>query len=773
MWNRLLAALEPFLYAFPIRLVVYHFRQSPVMMVLWLVFFLVVTGNFGVGLGIPYLFLDPEYLNQTGFVSFALVGFMTGGFIMAFHITSYINDGYQFTFLGTLKRPFARFALNNSIIPVLFVVTYVVCIVKFQTTYEYTSGWVIIKKLAGFFTGLFAMILGLVQYFKLTNLDAFKFLSNRIEQRIKKSNLTRRTLLNRLAKVKGQQVRVDSYIDFGFKRKPWYTAPTYLQKQVVSEVFNQNHLNAVLVSLGAVVLVFIVGWFGNYPWLQIPAAASAILTGTVVLLILGAVAFWSRGYTTLVVIGSLLVINFAHQKNWVGKAFEGLGLNYDAEPAPYSLDALNEHTTQDHYLADQAHTLEILENWRAKFPNEDKPKMVFICASGGGQRSALWTMTSLQASQQITQGALMDHAMLLTGSSGGLIGAAYYRELYRRSQLPEAHVSPEDSIYLNRISSDNLNPVIFSLLVNDLLFRYQTVTYRGQSHPKDRGVAFEEALNRNTEGMMDHPISFYREAEYAADIPMMFVSPSIVNDGRRLYISAQPVTYMCTAPQDSLPLVNEKVKGVDFARFFADQQGDSLRFLSALRMGATFPYITPNISLPSTPSIQIMDSGISDNFGVADIIRFILVFRQWINENTGGVVILSLRDSEKDEPLEGEEQRSLFNKAVSPVKYIYRNWSNVQDLNNDNQIELTQAYLQVPLDRVDLQFIPRAQVYDIEAEAFMEEPQHDEVSIQDRASLNWRLTTREKNGIRANINIEENQRELARLRQLLAPNAPN
>jgi hypothetical protein len=75
------------------------------------------------------------------------------------------------------------------------------------------------------------------------------------------------------------------------------------------------------------------------------------------------------------------------------------------------------------------------------------------------------------------------------------------------------------------------------------------------------------------------------------------------------------------------------------------QDADSLRFLSALRMNATFPYITPNVSLPSTPAMEIMDAGLSDNFGVSDAVRFLYVFRQWIGENTSGVILLSIRDT--------------------------------------------------------------------------------------------------------------------------------
>ena len=64
-------------------------------------------------------------------------------------------------------------------------------------------------------------------------------------------------------------------------------------------------------------------------------------------------------------------------------------------------------------------------------------------------------------------------------------------------------------------------------------------------------------------------------------------------------------------------------------------------------MSATFPYITPNTTLPTEPPIKIMDAGISDNFGLSDAIRFVFAYKDWIAENTSGIVFVSIRDSPK------------------------------------------------------------------------------------------------------------------------------
>ena len=59
---------------------------------------------------------------ETGFF---IMGLCTAGFTMAFHITCYINDGHRFTFVGTLPRPFTKFCINNSVIPLIFFAVYI------------------------------------------------------------------------------------------------------------------------------------------------------------------------------------------------------------------------------------------------------------------------------------------------------------------------------------------------------------------------------------------------------------------------------------------------------------------------------------------------------------------------------------------------------------------------------------------------------------------------------------------------------------------------
>src|SRR5690606_35304509 len=291
----------------------------------------------------------------------------------------------------------------------------------------------------------------------------------------------------------------------------------------------------------------------------------------------------------------LVFLNFLVGEDYFAKQYKAFGMDYDATPAEYSVEALRLHNDSAAFAEDKARTFPMLVNWRKKFPLAPKPKMVFLCVSGGGKRAALWTFNALQTADSLTNGKLMENSILITGASGGLIGASYFRELKLLQKTSD--INPYAPVYREKISADNLNPLIFTLLANDLLVGFTRFEYAGHNDLKDRAYTFEQQLNQSTDGLMDKSITAYDSLETRALIPMMILSPTIVNDGRKLYIASRPVSFLNEEITNYDKYEWPKYSGVDFQRLFANNGGDKLRFLSGLRMCATFPYITPNTTL--------------------------------------------------------------------------------------------------------------------------------------------------------------------------------
>jgi len=757
--------LKKFFYSFPVQLLVNNFKKNQVLLLCWLILFFVVTGNFGKLLGIPYLFLDPEYINKVDFWSFFIIGVTLGGFSMAFHITCYIVDSFRFSFLGTLSRPFSRFAFNNSIIPVIFLVVYIISIIRFQVQNEYSNPGLIAWQILGLLTGCLSMVVFLITYFRFTNQDIFKLITSNVDRQLRRSPISRANVLQRLDIARKKTIRVDSYLDIGFHTRQVNPNHGY-DKEAILKVFDQNHLNLVLIEVVIFLLILVLGIFRDYEIFQIPAAASVLLIFTIFIMFTGAVSYWFRGWSITVVILALVVLNLLIKNNIITSDYQAYGLDYHQEPAEYSLERLNSESRVSNRHQDRLNTLSILENWRAKFERSNPPKLVIITASGGGQRAALWAMKSLQVSDSITGGKLFNQAALITGSSGGVIGASYYRELaLQKSQGKDIDLN--HPMYLENISKDNLNPIIFSFLVSDLFIRFQSFEYGGFRYKKDRGYAFEQQLNKNTGYVLDKPLAAYKVPEQRAEIPMLFVAPTVINDGRKIFISPHSVSYMTSSNIYGKDSLNPEIKGIDFQRFFQAQKANNLRFLSALRLGASFPYITPNVHLPSSPPMEIMDSGISDNFGISDALHFLYVFKDWIAENTDGVVIVAIRDSEDDEPIEKNVGTSFFQRIFTPISSVYNNLGNIQNINNDNLLELAHNWFENDLECIEFEYVSRSIFeHTPEEEAEPTNRQIQEEAIE-RASLNWRLTSREKLNIQRNFYSWKNRQSLNRLEQLL------
>ena len=714
--------------SFPIKLFLMHIKYNQFLLLYWFLLFAIVGGAFGSGLGIPYLFLDPIYLDKVGFWGFFIIGISLAGFTMSFHITSYIMDGFRFPFLGTLPKPFAHFCLNNSLLPLAFLVYYIVKICQYQNRaalYELNE---MIFSLSGLILGIGLMFFLFFLYFTSTNRDIKRVL-NRTSKNVNTSARQKRNAFRRLRKLKRKPIRCLNYLSWTGLHSTRRYEKNY-DRIAILGIFRQNQINAIFIEILLLASIFGLGLLQNTPIFQIPAAASSVLLLTIIVMTSGALSYWLRSWVVSAVLLLLLISNVLFTRYDLGFRYPAYGLDYTIEPTPYNLDQLKQLASPIAINSAKDYWLQMLENWKAK-SGEEKPEMIFITVSGGGQRSALWTTHVLQQADSILAGRLMDKTFMITGASGGLIGAAFYRDLYwqKKDRFNKKH--------LLSVGKELLNPLIFKLLVNDIFFKLQSFEHAGQRYKKERGYTFEEELSSNLENTLNYPISAYQLPEFKGDIPILMVSPLITNDGRKLYISPHPMAFMNDVSGN-----NASLPSVDFRALLKKHQPDSLRFLTALRMSATFPYVVPTITLPTHPPIQIADAGISDNYGISDALIFLQVFSEWLKENTSGITLLSIRDSPKLEDLKIAKPQNILQQLFSPIQSVYKSWDKVQSIKNDQWYDMTQQAFGGHLKRIEIEYrnLPL-----------------------ERVSLNWRLTEVEKRSLLKAIHTAFNQKALRKL----------
>ncbi len=741
-------------HSLPMQLFLINLKKNGLILLLWILLFAIISSKFAKSYGVPFLFLDPEYLSKVDFWSLFIVGFSFGIFTMSYHITIYILESYRFQFLMIQHDPFTKFCLNNSFFPTLFMICYGYFFYDFQITQGFQDNYIIFKELTGFIFGFLMTIFLTFAYFRITGYAIFKRFTQNLNESLRQRKMTRFNAIQKIRQVKRKSYHIDYFLDFPFNIKKVNLFLPY-DKSLINKVIDNNHLNAVLLQITVFLLLLLMGVFRDNIYFQIPAAASIFILGSIIAMLMGASAYWLKGWAVYIALFLLLLLNLAIQYKFINPDYQVYGLNYNSKKADYSFERIKNLSSEANIKSDYNNTIKILQNWKSKFDTISKPKMVFICTSGGGQRAAVWTMRTLQVADSITNNSLINNTICISGASGGLIGASYYRELYLRKKLGE-NIELNKSQYMKNIAKDMLNPLVFTLVINDLFIRYQHFFDGKYKYIKDRGYAFEKQLNINTNYVMNRKLKDYGKYEFDGTIPMLLLTPSVINDGRKLYISPQPISYMNTEVTENKNILDSKYMGIEFMRFFKEQDAENLCFLSGLRMSATFPYITPNVNLPSYPTMEIMDAGLSDNYGIAEAVRFSFIFKDWINKNTSGVVFVCIRDSPRLLPIDKKISVNVVDRIFNPIGALYANWDWLQDNNNEYYLEYAHSFLKTKMDVVEFEYNPTPKNGKIKSK-----------SINERASLSWHLTTREKLSLEASVFDVKNTLSLQKLKKIL------
>jgi hypothetical protein len=443
------------------------------------------------------------------------------------------------------------------------------------------------------------------------------------------------------------------------------------------------------------------------------------------------------------------MLNFLYKIDWIDPRNKAYGLNYQnkTERPFYTREGLLELCTPEKVEADKQNMTGVLEKWKSK-QDSAKPMLVIVNTSGGGHRSATFTMSVLQHLDSITSGKIMKQAFLISGASGGMIGAAYFRELYLQKQKGQ-NIHLQDRQYIDDITSDLLNPLFSSFVARDLIAPAQKFKIGNYTYVKDRGYAFEEKMNRNSKGLLGKQLRDYADDEKQANIPLMFFNSVVTRDSRKMIISTQPVSFMMQGWQDSTRMPYMDPDAIDFAAFFKKQDPFNLRILTALRMNATFPIVLPNVWLPSNPVIDVMDAGLRDNYGQETTLRFLEAFNDWIQQNTSGVVVIQIRDRSPggwDYPYLSDD---ISDHATKPFLLLQHNWFKMMEY---FQNDMLSYYANNP-GRKNIRKI----LFEYAAD-----------SEENKATLNFHLSKREKNDVMNSIKSPSNEKSFQLVTAILS-----
>jgi len=614
----MMRTLKAFYCFFPVQLLLLHLRKFQVLLVFWLILFSTLNGGFMRSYGAAALFLSPEYLGDVSPASAAIVGMATGIFVMSWNITTFILFSRHFRFLATTTKPFLKYCINNAFLPLGFLVFYFIKVVQFSVYKELLPAINILWLSLGFMAGfIFIIAISLLYFFR-----ADKTIIRRMTPVINNPKLFKSQFRKEEVKLnESRLMRVQWYLNSPFTLRKTRDVSHY-SKDFIENIFNRHHISAVLSIFVAFIFLIAVGFFMDSRYFQLPAAASILIFFAILISLSGAFSYFLQSWSIPFFVMLFFLLNLLYHYNVIDPTNKAYGLNYTNEvPRPlYDRQTLLEMSSDKKLESDKANMLAILERWKAR-QSDARPLLYLVNTSGGGNRSATFTMSTLQRLDSLCGGQLMRKTFLISGASGGMLGAAYFRALSRLRDAGNYSINPQDRKYVDDISGDLLNTLFSSFVARDLASPVQKFKVGDYEYVKDRGYAFEQKLNANTRGLLNRQLKDLAPDETAAKMPLMLFSPVITRDSRAMLISTQPVSFLMRPRYDSTKIPAMDPDAIDFGALFFRQDPMNLRLLTALRMNATFPYVLPNVWLPTNPVIDVMDAGFRDNFGEMNAIR--------------------------------------------------------------------------------------------------------------------------------------------------------
>lgn len=733
----------------PIQLFLLHFRRYQVFLIFWYILFATVAGGFMFTFGANSLFLAPEYLGEVNTLSTAIVGFALGIFVMSWNITTFILHSKNVKFLATTAQPFLKYCINNAVLPLVFLIFYLIKAIHYARYQELFAASDIFLLIGGFTGGIvLSIIISFIYFFGADKTIYYSMGSvintanTRYDELIQKSQLPKEKTELNVAWFLSARLGI---------RKP--RDVRHYSDEFLDAVFKRHHFAAVIAIVIAFVFLLLVGYISDERLFQLPAAASITILFALLIALAGAISLFLRSWSIPVLVLLYIILNILYQKEIIDPRNKAYGLNYlnKNERPIYSKDSINALASDSNMNADKQYFINILNRWKAK-QKTDKPILYLINTSGGGARSATFTMNVLQRLDSLFNGELMNQTFLINGASGGMLGAAYFRELYYE-KLKGTPINLQDKLYVNNISKDLLNPLFSSFVSRDLIGPVQKFERNGYQYAKDRGYAFEQKLNENTQGVLFKTLQDYAAPEASAQIPFMFFNSVINRDGRKMIISSHPARFLMRPQTDTAHLTYTDPDAIDFNSFFHRQDAMNINILSALRMNATFPYVLPSVWLPTNPIIDVMDAGLRDNFGQEACLRFIDVFKDWLKENTSKVVLLQIRDRSLGDWEKPFTSTSLVNLFTQPFLVLQNNWYKLQDYYQHDQLQYQSASYGPQLYRICFQYVPSKN----------EAP----------ASLSFHLTAAEKRDIALALDNKVNRQEFERLKAIVTVKQPD
>lgn len=241
-------------------------------------------------------------------------------------------------------------------------------------------------------------------------------------------------------------------------------------------------------------------------------------------------------------------------------------------------------------------------------------RAIVVAAAGGGIQAAAWMTQVLFGLNEETKGASNELLRLLSGISGGSMGAACYV-----NWMANPHTARNP---FQAASDSSLDEVAWGLAWPDLLRFFLPFVFGWMP---DRAMALEHAwqgnsrASKNDAPQLTGAVSEWNERSCKGTLPGLIMNSTMVETGAPLMMGTTDIhiprnqqRFIGWMTGESLHRRGNRMMDVPVSR--------------AARLSASFPYVSPSARpANANQSPHMIDGGLYDNYGMATL-------TEWLNQ---------------------------------------------------------------------------------------------------------------------------------------------
>ncbi|HEY8462302.1 MAG TPA: hypothetical protein VIM99_18080 [Blastocatellia bacterium] len=381
-------------------------------------------------------------------------------------------------------------------------------------------------------------------------------------------------------------------------------------------------------------------------------------------------------------------------------------------------------------------------------------KVILVAANGGGIQAAAWSARVLTGIEEACRNggdcggrSFARSIRVISAVSGGSVGVMYFVNAYGKYGAKEGELPDNDGLeqIVKLAERSSLDGVTWGLVYSDFLRTVAPFLSRARFFRRtDRGSTLEFEWHRGVD--LTARLGEWKRDAAAGKRPGVIFNATLVDNGCPLLFSSVELNQNVSVAQD-------------FDKLY---EGFDAPVASAVRMSATFPYVTPaarahrsEVSDWADAEYHVVDGGYYDNYGVTALVECLDNELDRPEVNVSELMVIRIHSmpviNAPDRSL--EKKRGFFYQVGVPITALNRVRGAGQLSHGKVEFDLLQKRWRERAGRkVDIQL------------ATFEYPNYD-------APLSWHMTSKQKQALdkawKENY-LDNPESDLAKVKKFLA-----